>query len=214
MLPQLLPVVLVHGGLYEDMTPDEFWAQPGVLRALADANSEFIAPQRPPQPRSWGEESQWLLEAIDEAGFGEVALVGASHGCSAAARLAIDHPDRVARLLLAWPATAGDQVLDDLARIIIGDQMGAEVADRLLAGETLRGVTDDELGSLAMPLVVFPSMPANHAHQRETVMALLRAQPSGFIAGGSPEPLDDQFPEFRDTFIHLVTEFARVEHDD
>lgn len=214
MLPQLLPVVLVHGGLYEDMTPDEFWAETGVLGDLAAANSEFIAPQRPPQPRSWSEECQWLLEAIDQAGFDQVALVGASNGCSAAARLAIDHPDRVARLLLAWPATAGDQVLDDLARIIINDQMGIDVANELLAGETLRGVTDSELGSLTMPLVVFPSMPANHAHQRETVMGLLQAQPNGFIAGGSPEPLDEQFPDFRHAFIHMVTEFARVEHDD
>lgn len=214
MLPQLLPIVLVHGGLYEEMTPDEFWVETGVLRALADANAEFIAPQRPPQPHSWHEESERLLEAIDEAGYQQVALVGASNGCSAAARLAVDHPERVARLLLAWPATAGDQVLDDLARIIIDDQMGSDVAEQLLTGETLRGVTDEELGSLSMPLVVFPSMPANHAHQRETVTALLSAQPSGFVTGGSPEPLDDQFPEFRDTFVHLVNEFARVEHDD
>ena len=214
MLPELLPVVLVHGGLYENTTSAEFWGDTGVTTALGATNTEFIAPQRPAKPASWDEERRSLSEAIDAAGFERVALVGASNGCSAAARLAIDEPDRVARLMLAWPATANDESLDGLARIIITDEMGSDVADALLQGETLRGVTDDELAQLQIPLVVFPSLPENHAHQRQTVMGLLAAQPNGFLVGGSPEPPHAQFAEHLDTFITMVTEFARVEHDD
>lgn len=209
-----MPVVLVHGGLYEDMTPGEFWGETGVLAALAATNTPFIAPQRPRKPQSWAEERRWLSESIDEAGFDRVALVGASNGCSAAARVAIDEPHRVARLMLAWPATANDQVLDGLARIIITDEIGEAAADALLRGDTLRGVADAELSALSSPVVVYPSLPENHAHQRHTVMGILAAQPNAFLVGGSPEPPDKQFPEYLDAFITMVTEFARIEHDD
>lgn len=213
-LPHFLPVVLVHGGLYEDMTPLKYWIDTGVTEALAAASTRFIAPKRPDTPESWEEESDVLLAAIDKAGFEKVALIGASHGCSAAARLAVDHPDRVARLMLAWPATAGDQVLDDLARIVIEDQTNVEAANALLAGETIRGVTDAEIASLDIPFVVFPSIPASHAHQRETATKLMQAQPEGHLAGGTPDPLDKQFAEHIDEFLRLVHVIARVEHDD
>ena len=154
------------------------------------------------------------MAAIDKAGFDKVALVGASHGCSVAARFAVDHPDRVGRLMLAWPATAGDQVLDDLARIVIEDLRDVEVADNLLAGETIRGVTNAEIGGLAMPLVVFPSIPASHAYQRDTATKLVEAHPDSFLAGGTPDPLDKQFAEHLDEFIRVVQVIAVVEHDD
>ncbi len=213
-LPQLLPVVLVHGGLFEDMNPTKYWIDSGVTEALAATTTRFIAPKRPAEPTSWQQESDVLLAAIEKAGFDQVALVGASHGCSAAARLAVDHPNRVGRLMLAWPATAGDQVLDDLARIVIEDQVGAEAADDLLAGETIRGVTDTELANLAMPLVVFPSIPASHAHQRDTATRIVQAQPEALLAGGSPDPLDKQFAEHLDEFLRILQVVSVIEHDD
>ncbi len=213
-LPQLLPVVLVHGGLYEDVTPMNYWIDTGVTGALAQTTTRFIAPKRPTHPRSWKEERDVLLAAIDKAGFDQVALVGASHGCSVAARFAADFPDRVGRLMLAWPATAGDQVLDDLARIVIEDQMNAAVANDLLAGETIRGVTDAELAGLPMPLVVFPSIPASHAYQRDTATKLVELHTDSFLAGGSPDPLDKQFGEHVDEFLRVVQVIAVVEHDD
>lgn len=214
VLPEMLPVVLVHGGLYEGMTSHEFWADTGVLGELKASHLIVLAPQRPTQPQSWAEEAQLLLEAIDAAGYDRVALVGASNGCSAAVRLAIENPDRVARMMLAWPATAGDPVIDELLRIIIADEADGAAAGNLLSGETLRGVSDAELRALELPVVVFPSLIENQVHQRQTLMGILANVPDSFMVAGSPEPLDDQFLEHRDSFITMVTEFARAEHDD
>ena len=214
VLPEMLPVVLVHGGLYEGMTSREFWAETGVLGELKAKHLNVLAPQRPGQPHSWDEERQSLLEAVDAAGHERVALVGASNGCSAAVRLAIENPDRVARLMLAWPATVGDPVVDELLGIIISDESDEAAATNLLPGETLRGVSDAELGALDLPVVVFPSLIENQVHQRQTLMGILANVPDAFLVPGSPEPPDDQFPEHRDSFITMVTEFARVEPDD
>jgi pimeloyl-ACP methyl ester carboxylesterase len=101
VLPVMLPVVLVHGGLYEGMTSREFWADTGVLGELKARHLRVLAPQRSKQPQSWDEEARSLLDAIDAAGYDRVALVGASNGCSAAVRLAIENPDRVGRMMLA-----------------------------------------------------------------------------------------------------------------
>ena len=210
----MLPVVLVHGGLYEGMTSREFWADTGVLGELKSRHLRVLAPQRPAQPQSWDEERRSLLEAIDAAGYDRVALVGGSNGCSAAVRLAIENPDRVVRMMLAWPATVGDPVVDELLSIIITDEADDAAARELLSGETLRGVTDAELGGLDLPVVVFPSLIENQVHQRHTLMGILANVPDSFLVQGSPEPPDDQFPEYRDTFISMVAEFARVEHDD
>ena len=214
MLPVKLPIVLVHGGLYEGMTSTEFWRETGVLGALGSKHLTHLAPQRPERPRSWGEEVATLLAAIDEAGYDKVALVGASNGCSTATRLALDYPDRVSRLMLAWPATAGEQVVDDLLRVIISDEASPLAADALLSGETLRGVSNVELGSLDLPVVVYPSLMENQIHQRSTLMGLLSTINNAFMVQGSPEPPDADFPEFLDAFVTMVEEFGRVEHDD
>lgn len=213
-LPVKLPIVLVHGGLYEDMTTDAFWGQTGVLGELRAQHLTHIAPQRPEHPRSWDDEAAALLAAIDVAGFDEVALVGASNGCSAATRLAIEHPERVSRLLLAWPATAGDPVVDEVMRVIITDTVDGEAATALLSGETLRGVSDAELTALDLPVVVYPSLIENQAHQRRTLMGILATVTGSFMAGGSSDPLDADFPDYLDAFITMVAEFSRVEHDD
>lgn len=213
-LPIALPVVLVHGGLFESMTSAEFWHNTGVAGELRSRHITFITPQRPAQPRSWKEEASTLLTEIDAAGFERVALIGASNGCSAATRLAISHPDRVERLMLAWPATCGERVVDEVLRVIITDEADAPTADALLSGDTLRGVSDAELGALDLPVVVYPSLVENQAHQRRTLMGILAAVPGSFMAGGSPEPPDADFADHLDAFITMVTEFARVEHDD
>lgn len=116
--------------------------------------------------------------------------------------------------MLAWPATVGDNVVDEVMRVIINEDANAEAATALLAGETLRGVTDAELGSLDLPVVVYPSLVENQAHQRRTLMGILAAVTGSFMAGGSPEPVDADFADHLDGFISMITEFARVEHDD
>ena len=45
--------------------------------------------------------------------------------------------------------------------------------DGLLGGETLRGVTDDELRGLTMPVAVVPCVPEDRTHQRRTDDALV-----------------------------------------
>ena len=214
MLPVKLPIVLVHGGLYEGMSPQEFWGDTGVLGRLTSKHLTHIAPQRPPRPRGWDEEASALLAAIDAAGYDRVALVGASNGCSTAVRFATDHPDRVERLMLAWPATVGDPVVDELLRVIISDEADADAADALLTGETLRGVTDAELAALDVAVVVYPSLIENQVHQRQTLMGILATVTDSFMVQGSPEPPDDDFPNFLDAFVTMVEEFGRVEHDD
>ena len=49
-------MVLVHGGLWEDMDAERFWVRPGVMRGLAAAGVEVSAPNRLPRPDSWAAE--------------------------------------------------------------------------------------------------------------------------------------------------------------
>ena len=215
-LPELLPIVLVHGGLYDDpaMTADDFWLAPGIARALSKAGVEVIVHERPAEPTSWSDEGRALAATIEATGHQRVAVVAGSNGCSAAIRLAVDRPQLVARTMLCWPATAGDPVVDGLAGVIIADAHDAEVATRLLAGTPIRGTSVAELAELRHEVVIYPSLPENKVHQRQTVFALLDAIPDAILVGGSPEPTDVAFTEFLEPFVSVVTAFSHIEHDD
>ena len=215
-LPELLPVVLVHGGLHDEppMTGARFWEASGVVRGLRGRNVEVVLHERPMQPSSWREEADALLATIDASGHDRVALVAGSYGCSVALRVLLDRPERVARTMLCWPATAGDRVIDELARIIITDVHGEAAANALLRGRPIRGVEADELATLDGELVIYPSMPENKAHQRSTVMELLASVPGSMMVGGSPEPIDDDFFEHCESFVATVEAFSKVVHDD
>ncbi len=215
-LPKPLPVALIHGGLYDEplMTAQRFWVDTGVTRALGRRGVELVLHERPPEPTSWAEESEALAATIEQAGHDQVALVAGSNGCSAALRLLLDRPELVARTMLCWPATAGDPVIDELAKIIIADAQGSEAADALLSGRPMRGVTVEELGSIGSECVVYPSTPENQAHRRSTVMELLSSIPGVMMVGGSPEPFDDAFGESLESFADLVEAFSKIHHDD
>jgi pimeloyl-ACP methyl ester carboxylesterase len=114
-----------------------------------------------------------------------VTVVAGSNGCSVAARLALEDPGRVARLVLAWPASAGDPRVDAWARSL-------GVPEEMLVGETLRGLADVELVELGMPVAVLPS-PPNAFHQRPTADALLRLVPGAVELPGTPEPPRPEF---------------------
>lgn len=215
-LPELVPIVLVPGGLYDDppMTGAEFWGASGTATALSAAGVQFSIHERPTSPRSWAEEASALADTIDRTGHDRVALVAGSNGCSVALRFLLDHPGRSPRTMLCWPATAGDPVVDELARIIITDVHDGAVAAGLLAGAPVRGVLPEELATLDHEFVVYPSLPENKIHQRTTVIDLVEALPNAIIVGGSPEPPDDAFADFVDTFAAVVAAFSRIEHDD
>lgn len=216
-LPELVPIVLVHGGFYDDppMTGTRFWSSTGVVAALRDAGVEVVVHERPAQPGSWAEESDALARTIEETGHQRVGLVAGSNGCSVALRLIVDQPDLVARTMLCWPATAGDPVVDELARVIISDVHDEHVAADLLTTDgPIRGTSDADIRSIGHEVVIYPSLPENKIHQRTTVFRLLDAIPGAILVGGSPEPPDTTFGEFLESFVAVIRAFSQIEPDD
>ncbi|WP_328648997.1 alpha/beta hydrolase [Amycolatopsis sp. NBC_00348] len=195
-------VLLVHGGLHEDMDARRFWGSTGVVSGLEQRGLRVHAPDRLAGARSWQSEADHLTPVLPDE---PVVVVAGSNGCSAAVRLALTHPGRVSRLLLAWPATAGDTSIDDRVRERVTDPA---IAAELLRGETLRGVLDGELAGLRVPTGVLPSAPHNPVHQRRTVDALLRLLPDARELPGFPEPVRPGFADHQDAFLGTVTAFA------
>ncbi len=198
------PVVLVHGGLWEELDAERFWRRPGISAGLMAAGFRVSAPDRPRRPASWPTEARQLAGLLPDR---PAVIIAGSNGCSAAARLAVDAPDRVHRLVLAWPATAGDPGVDARTRQRLSELGASEqVIDGLLAGGTLRGVTDTELAALTLPVAILPSVPENPQHQRRTVAALLRLLPHAEILAGFPEPPRPEFAGHRDRLVaSLIT---------
>lgn len=215
LLPtERLPLLLVHGGLYDDMSAVAFWESSGVTPTLDRHIVTYAAENRPDAPADWGDEATALADLIESNGWRRAAIVAASDGCSAALRLAVDRPDLVARLVLAWPATAGDVVYDTLSRTQI-DELGPEgAADALLTGETIRGLTDDEIRSVGCDTVVWPSIPENQFHQAATVTTLVGLLPRPLLMGGSPEPVHKAFASFRDSFVSMLIDVSIVDEED
>ncbi|MFJ1793987.1 alpha/beta fold hydrolase [Kitasatospora griseola] len=176
-------LVLVHGGLWDDgMDGERFWGRTGVVAGLRGAGVAVWAPDRAMRVGSWVAEAEHLAAGLPD---GPVVVVGGSNGCSAAVRLALAVPGRVRGLVLAWPATAGDARVDR--------RLPAEVAPLLLGG-VLRGVADEELTALRMPVGVLPAVPENPVHQRWTADALSERIPGAVELPGCPEP---PHPSFR-----------------
>lgn len=199
-------VLLIHGGLWEEMNADRFWHQPGIVSGLQRHGVHVLSPDRLRRPQSWTSEAQHLAIQLPDH---PVIIVAGSNGCSAAIRLTITAPERVERLLLAWPATAGDPQVDTRTRLGLA-ALGAKphVLNTLLNGQTLRGTTDDELASITKPVGVLPSAPENPFHQRRTVDALLHILPTAAELPGCPEPPHPAFPPYADSFVRTVVEFA------
>jgi pimeloyl-ACP methyl ester carboxylesterase len=199
-------VLLIHGGLWDNMDAAAFWGRPGIVRGLQRHGLEALAPDRPRRPPSWHSEVEDLGAALPD---GQVIVVAGSNGCSVAARLALAMPERVHGLLLAWPATAGDRDVDVQTRLAMSD-LGAssQVIDVLLGGGSLRGVTDAELSTISPRVGVLPSLPENRARQRKTVDALLRVIPHAAELPGCPEPPSPDFPPHAASFVDAVATFA------
>ncbi|WP_328328612.1 alpha/beta hydrolase [Kribbella sp. NBC_00382] len=200
-------VFLVHGGLWDPMNAERFWRTPGIVAALETRGITVLAPDRPQSPDSWTEEVAVLRKLLPPE---PVVVVGASNGCSAAALLAIEYPDLVQRLVLAWPATGGDPVVDERTRAGLTSRgASVAVADELLTANTLRGVRDDDLALLRIPVAVLPSVPENPPHQRKTVDTLLSLIPGSRELPGCPEPPTPHFPPHKDELAETLAAFAR-----
>jgi hypothetical protein len=226
-------VMLVHGGLWEDMDAERFWHRPGIVAGLERAGLAVVAPDRPHRPPDWASEAAHLSAALPAE---PVTVVAGSNGCSAAVRLALAEPARVQRLVLAWPATAGDPDVDGRTRAGLAELGAAPATVEALLGRveapgstgedqpTLRGVTEAELSSLAQPLAlnrsgparpvsgrpiaILPSVPANPAHQRRTVDALLARLPHAVELPGCPESPRPDFPPHLEAFLRAVVGFV------
>ena len=200
-------LLLIHGGLWEEgMDAARFWRQPGIASGLERRGFDVFAPDRRYQAPDWTAEASHLAQAIPDA---PVTVLAGSNGCSAAARLAVDFPGSVTRLLLAWPAAAGDTDIDNWERgHLAGLGATPEVIEALLAGQTLRGLTDAELTSLTLPVGVLRSVPANRFHQWQTADALLRLLPQVTELPGCPESPRPEFPSCLEPFLDTVASFA------
>jgi pimeloyl-ACP methyl ester carboxylesterase len=199
-------VVMVPGGMYEDMDATRFWVETGVTSALEDVGFDVMTVDRPRRPVSWIEEGSVLADQIRSRGKVPVVVVAGSNGCSAAVRLAVDHPGLVTRLVLCWPATARDARVDDRLRKLIEAEAGPRIAATMLEGATLRGVSDDELRGLFLPVSVIPSDPENVLHQGTTVDALDFLLPDVTVMDGSSESPSPEFPGARSKFVHSLIE--------
>jgi pimeloyl-ACP methyl ester carboxylesterase len=203
-------LLLIHGGLWEaGLDAGRFWRQPGIVAALGHRGFGVLAPDREYRAASWASEASHLAAVLPGA---PVTVVAGSNGCSAAVRLALSCPGAVSGLVLAWPATAGDPAVDARDRAQLAAQ-GApdEVIEALLSGGTLRGVTDEELGGLEMPVGVLPSAFANPFHQRITVDALLGLRPGASELPACPEPPRPEFPPYLEAFADAVAGFAAAD---
>jgi pimeloyl-ACP methyl ester carboxylesterase len=197
-------LLLIHGGLWEDMDADRFWVRPGVSEALRLRGFAVLAPNRVPRPRTWPDEVAYLVPGLPEA---PVIVMAGSNGCSVAVRMAIARPASIAALLLAWPATAGDAAADARVRgHLHAAGADAGTVEALLGGETLRGVLDAELKTLSVPAGVLASAPQTPFHQASTVDTLLRLVPGAVELSPCPEPLH---PDFATYLPDLVEEIAR-----
>ncbi len=189
-------VVLIHGGLHEDMDAERFWVRPGIVGGLRERGLPVLAPDRARAAPTWTAEVEHLRPMLPS---GPIVLVGGSYGCSVAVRLVLAQAHSVVGLVLAWPATAGDPSLDAALRARLG-------GDELLTGETLPGVSDAELAGLGLPVAVVPSEPPNRVHQRRTVDALLRLLPTATELAGSLEPPHPDFSP--DGFVRDLAAFV------
>lgn len=200
-------LLLVHGGLWEEgMDAARFWRQPGIVAGLGRRGFDVFAPDRLCQAPDWTAEASRLARAVPDA---PLTVLAGSNGGSAAARLAVDFPGTVTRLLLAWPATAGDPAIDTRERAhLAGLGTTPEAIEALLAGQTLRGLTDAELASLTLPVGILRSVPANPFHQQHTADALLRLLPRAAELPGCPEPPRPEFPRYLESFLDTVAAFA------
>ena len=203
-----ITALLIHGGIGSDpMDADRFWVRPGVVGACAERGLAVFAPDRSMLAGSWDAETRHIADAVRGAGFTEpMPVLAGSNGCNIAARLALRHPELVSQLILAWPATAGNERVDAMTRKDLVEKCGlsAEPADALLAGWPLRGSTAEELGTLRTPVAVLRAI-ENPFHQGVTADALLKTIPGGVEIGSPcPESPRPDFGEYLESFADAV----------
>lgn len=191
------PVLLVHGGLGDDMGAERFWERPGIAPGLRAAGFTVIAPDRDTTPASWSNAARDMARHL----ITSASVIAGSSGVSVAVRVALEFPQLVDRLVLLWPATAGDPNVDERAP--------AEVR-HLLDGATIRGITDDELAGLDTPTTVLASDPANPIHALYTVERLVQLMPQAIrIPTAFPESPHPEFQSRCHAFLDVLIPYLQ-----
>jgi pimeloyl-ACP methyl ester carboxylesterase len=203
-MPTLL---LIHGGLWEDIGADWFWRRTGIIDGFERLGFSVAAPDRLRRPASWSADAEHVLAAVP--GGEPLTVVGGSFGCAVATRLALDSPGRVSGMVLAWPAALSDQFTLIRMRASLA-RLGAPalVLNALLGSETLPSATDAELGTIAARVGVIPAVPPDPFHPRGTVDSLLRLMRSATELPGCPEAPRPEFPPHLESFLASVAGFA------
>lgn len=114
------PVVLLHG-----LTATHRYVVMG-SKALQRAGHDVLAydarghgasdPAPSPDAYTYTDLAEDLIAVMDEAGFERAVLAGASMGAHTAVRVALEHPERVAGLVVVTPAYDPEDWPGDLAR--------------------------------------------------------------------------------------------------
>ncbi len=195
-------LLLVHGGLWEDLGADHFWSVPGITAGLVDRGFTVLAPDRLRRPASWSAEAAHLAASLPAE---PVTVIAASNGCAAAVHLANRWPARVRAMLLGWPATAADPAVDEVYRQHLHAQgASATTVDDILAPGILRGVTAVDLIGLDMPLALLPGFDVR-SHPHQTVAEVARLLPGATVLPPVPPPVHQDFPAYLPTFLDSVT---------
>lgn len=122
------PLILIHGFISSNL----IWSN--TLLPLANAGFRVIAPDLPgygysDKPKhlryTINEQARAVQRLMDVLGIGTATIVGASYGGAIAATLALDYPERVAKLILVGAVTNDEARKKLLLRIsrfpVVGD---------------------------------------------------------------------------------------------
>jgi pimeloyl-ACP methyl ester carboxylesterase len=150
------PMILIHGFISSNLVWNE------VFLPLAQAGFHVIAPDLPgygySDKPSDGEytiaaQARAVVGLMDKLGIDRATIVGASYGGAVAATIALDHPDRVAKLILVG-AVSNDEVKKKLLLRLVRVPVVGDLATPLFLGSRwiLRKRTEEVYRRLGYPL--------------------------------------------------------------
>lgn len=168
-LPAVADVVLIHGytaSVYVWKTVAPMLAAAG-LRVIALDLPGFGYSQKPKNfDYSISSQARIVERFMDRLGIGRPVVVGSSYGGAVAATLALDYPERVAKLILVDPVTNDDPKRHPVLRLAaipgIGEVITPFLADarmfhrsrmkKTIAQPNQRLITKDRIEAIRRPL--------------------------------------------------------------
>ena len=189
------PVVLLHG-----LTATHRYVVMG-SRSLQRAGHDVVAydarghgasdPAPSPEAYEYGDLAEDLLCVMDEAGFERAVLAGASMGAHTAVRVALEHPERVAGLVIVTPAYDPEDWPGNLARWDALERRAARRRRRRLRGGLRRRGPREVEGHAAdgaAPAAERPRAPGRGGRRAEGRAALAAVRDARGADARSPCP--------------------------